>query len=81
MSWSTRQVQFKSWDRMILPLPLGTIVMAFGKPTLVPGGLDTEAYERIRQNVEDEMIRISNQAEEAVKELLKHQRGYLLKRA
>ena len=33
VSWASRQVQFKSWDRMILPLPFSTIVMAFGRPT------------------------------------------------
>ncbi|MFZ5500622.1 MAG: lysophospholipid acyltransferase family protein, partial [Candidatus Micrarchaeota archaeon] len=48
VSWATRQFLFNSWDRMILPLPFSTIVMAFGKPTEVPDGLEPEAYEEYR---------------------------------
>jgi lysophospholipid acyltransferase (LPLAT)-like uncharacterized protein len=69
VSWATRQIQFKSWDRMILPLPFGTIVMAFGKPTEVPDSLEPEAYEEYRQRIEAEMHRVSSQAEEKVREI------------
>lgn len=69
VSWATSQIQFKSWDRMILPLPFGTIVMAFGKPTEVPDSLEPEAYEEYRQRIEAEMHRVSSQAEEKVREI------------
>ncbi|MBM4327837.1 MAG: DUF374 domain-containing protein [Deltaproteobacteria bacterium] len=69
VSWATRQFQFKSWDRMILPLPFSAIVMAFGKPTEVPDGLEPEAYEEYRQRIEAEMHRVSFQAEEKVREI------------
>lgn len=69
VSWGTRQIQFNSWDKMILPLPFSTIVLAWGKPTEVPKGLEREEYERIRQIIEDEMNRVSDQAEEKVREL------------
>ncbi len=69
VSWSTRQIQFGSWDRMILPLPFSTIVMAFGKPTEIPQGLSHEEYEKIRLEIEAEMNRVSQQAEDKVKEL------------
>lgn len=69
VSWATRQFLFNSWDRMILPLPFSTIVMAFGKPTEVPDGLEPEAYEEYRQRIEAEMHRVSSQAEEKVREI------------
>jgi lysophospholipid acyltransferase (LPLAT)-like uncharacterized protein len=69
VSWATRQIQFKSWDRMILPLPFSTVVMAFGKPTEVPDGLEPEAYEEYRQRIEAEMHRVSFQVEEKVREI------------
>ncbi|MEW6530596.1 MAG: lysophospholipid acyltransferase family protein [Thermodesulfobacteriota bacterium] len=69
VSWATRQFQFNSWDRMILPLPFSTIVMAFGKPTEVPDGLEPEAYEEYRLRIEAEMHRVSSQAEEKVREI------------
>lgn len=51
-SWSTRHIQFHSWDRMILPLPFSTIVLAFGRPIRVPSDLAREDYEKVRQEIE-----------------------------
>jgi lysophospholipid acyltransferase (LPLAT)-like uncharacterized protein len=67
--WTTRCIQFNSWDKMILPLPFGTIVMAFGKPTVVPKGLDHDEYERIRQQIEDELVATQDAAEAKVRQL------------
>lgn len=67
VSWATRQIQFGSWDKMILPLPFSTIVMAWGRPFEIPKGLDREDYERIRQDIEAEMHRVSAQAEETAR--------------
>ncbi|MCX5873475.1 MAG: lysophospholipid acyltransferase family protein [Deltaproteobacteria bacterium] len=69
VSWATRQIQFRSWDSMILPLPFSTIVMAFGKPTAVPQGLNNEDYENIRLEIEQEMLRVQEQAENKVMEI------------
>ena len=71
VSWATKQIQFKSWDSMILPLPFSTIVMSFGKPTFVPKGLSNEEFEEIRSNIEAEMLKISEQTENKVQELKK----------
>ena len=71
VSWATRQIQFRSWDSMILPLPFSTIVMAWGKPTVVPQGLGNDDYERLRQEIEDRMIEASDQAEAKVREIQK----------
>jgi len=69
VSWATKKIQFHSWDSMILPLPFSTIVMAFGKPTMVPQGLSKEEYEDLRIEIEKEMRRIQEQAEEKIKEI------------
>ncbi len=69
VSWSTKHVQFKSWDSMIVPLPFSTIVMAWGKPTIVPQGLSNEEYEQIRVDIENEMLKVSAQAEALVKQI------------
>ncbi len=69
VSWATRQIRFSSWDEMILPLPFGTIVMAFGRPTIVPKGLSNQEYENIRLEIETNMLEASQQAEDKVREL------------
>jgi len=69
VSWATRQLQFRSWDRMILPLPFSTIVMAFGKPTFAPQGMNNDEYEDLRQEIESNMLSASEQAEDKVREL------------
>jgi lysophospholipid acyltransferase (LPLAT)-like uncharacterized protein len=71
VSWATRQLKFKSWDSMILPLPFSTIVIAFGKPTDVPKGLGNEEYENLRLEIEQEMLRVQEQTESKVRQLLK----------
>jgi lysophospholipid acyltransferase (LPLAT)-like uncharacterized protein len=71
VSWATRQLQFRSWDSMILPLPFSTIVMAWGTPTVVPQGLGNDDYEKLRQDIEDRMIEASEQAEAKVREIQK----------
>ncbi len=73
VSWATRQIQFKSWDSMILPLPFSTIVIAFGKPTNVPAGLENEEYENLRLEIEQEMLRVQEQTENKVRQILKRQ--------
>jgi len=69
VSWATRQIRFKSWDSMILPLPFSTIVMSFGKPTYVPKGLSNEEYEKIRHDIETEMVKVSTETEFRVQQI------------
>ena len=54
---------------MILPLPFSTIVMGWGRPTFVPEGLGSEDYERLRQDIEDEMNRVQKQVEDTAEQL------------
>jgi lysophospholipid acyltransferase (LPLAT)-like uncharacterized protein len=69
-TWTTRHLQFNSWDKMILPLPFGTVITALGEPIEVPEGLDRDEYERIRQEVERRILETQLQAEAKAKELL-----------
>ena len=71
VSWATRQIQFRSWDSMILPLPFSVIVMSFGKPTMVPKGLSPEEYEQIRLDIETEMLKVSAETERMVAQIKK----------
>ena len=81
VSWATRQLQFNSWDKMILPLPFSTIVLAWGKPVEVAPGLSNDDYERIRQEIEDNMVAASEQCETLVKDLKEGRKPYELKQA
>jgi lysophospholipid acyltransferase (LPLAT)-like uncharacterized protein len=78
-SWTTRHVQFRSWDSMILPLPFSTIVVAFGKPVKVPQALARDDYERIRLEIEHNLISAQALAEEKVRELKQRQPEVALK--
>ena len=68
-TWTTRHIQFNSWDKMILPLPFSTIVIAFGKPLEVPKGLERDDYERIRQEIEENLANAQNEAKAKVRQL------------
>ena len=67
--WSSRVVQFNSWDKMILPLPFSSIVFAFQKPIYVPEGLEREDYENIRLEIENSISEALVLAQNKVKEL------------
>jgi lysophospholipid acyltransferase (LPLAT)-like uncharacterized protein len=67
--WTTRIIQFKSWDKMMMPLPFSTIVFCFGKPTQVPQGLDWEDYERLRLEIEANMTEADSEAKQRAKEI------------
>ncbi len=75
VSWATRKLQFRSWDRMILPLPFSTIVLAFGRPIEIPTGLAPEGYEALRLELENEMKRITYQAVDEVNALMEKGRS------
>jgi len=68
-SWTTRHIQFGSWDRMILPLPFSTIVLAYGKPVRVPADLAREDYERVRQEIEVALLSTVGQAKAKAEEI------------
>ena len=60
---------------------LGTIVLAWTKPIEVPAGLTNDDYERIRQDIEDNMLEASQQAEDRVREIKEKRKRFLWRTA
>lgn len=69
VSWTSRHIQFGSWDQMILPLPFSTIVVGFGRPVEVPTGLSRESYERLRLEIENCLLTVLEEAESKVRQI------------
>ena len=59
---TSRHLRFNSWDRACFGLPFGRGAMVFGEAILVPRDVEPEAFEAIRQRVEDEMNRVHDRA-------------------
>lgn len=68
-TWTTRHIQFNSWDKMILPLPFGTIVTALAAPIQVPKGLSHQEYEGLRQLLEVRIAKAQSLAQQKTTEL------------
>ena len=56
--------RFNSWDRFMLPYPFGTIRMVVGSPVSVPRECNEEQLEQKRLELENEMHRITDIADE-----------------
>lgn len=65
MAWSSNnRVAFKSWDRMMLPVPFGRGVLIWGEPVPAPAeDADDAAMEAARAQLEAEMNRIAAEAD------------------
>ena len=49
------RIQFKSWDRFVLPLPFGRGLIIWGTPLTIPADCSDEDLETYKQQLEDEM--------------------------
>ncbi|RLC09033.1 MAG: hypothetical protein DRI57_22905 [Deltaproteobacteria bacterium] len=58
-----KRTVFGSWDRFILPHPFTKCRVIYGDPVSVPGDADKHAEERSRIQLEDELCRITVQAD------------------
>jgi lysophospholipid acyltransferase (LPLAT)-like uncharacterized protein len=64
LAWSTsRRRAFPSWDRFILPYPYSRGVYVWGDPLRVPADADDAAMEAARAALEEELNRITAQAD------------------
>lgn len=63
---TSRRVELDNWDKSAINLPFGRIAMVAGKPVLVAATADDAALEAARQQVEDELNRITARAYELV---------------
>ncbi len=57
-----RAIRLGSWDRMWIPLPLTRIIGRAGEPIHVPPDASRAECERIRQRVQDEMLKLEQAA-------------------
>lgn len=65
-SFSASRKRFlKSWDRFLVFFPFSRLVAVFGKPISVDASLDEEAMERERRKVEEALIRLEGEADQA----------------
>ncbi len=54
LAWSSsRGIQFQSWDRFLLPLPFGRIIMELGNPMTVPRHLDEASFIAVQTHLEE----------------------------
>lgn len=51
---------FNSWDKFELPKPFSKVLIKLSEPKKFPAGLSNDEYERIRQELEDELKQLSN---------------------
>lgn len=59
-----RKIQFKSWDRFIIPLPFSKSVVVYGAPIHIPPNLSAEELEHLRAAFQEDMIQLEKQADE-----------------
>ena len=62
-SLARRRVWWKSWDRLIVPLPFSAGVFLWGAPIHVPADADERALERARLAIEQALTRLSDEAD------------------
>jgi len=60
--------RFRSWDRTVLAKPFSRLVLALGKPIWVDRQVSSEELELLRQDLENALNRLTELAEERVKQ-------------
>jgi lysophospholipid acyltransferase (LPLAT)-like uncharacterized protein len=64
ITYSARKMKvFNSWDRFILPRPFTKCRAIYGNPVHVPATLDRQAFENYRYALEEELCRITTDAD------------------
>lgn len=61
----SNRIRLGTWDKLIIGLPFGRGVMVWGNPIQVPRDCDDRTAELLRQQVQDEMNRVSATADAA----------------
>jgi lysophospholipid acyltransferase (LPLAT)-like uncharacterized protein len=61
------KVEFQSWDRFLLPLPYGRVVVAYDEPVVVPSNADAELLEQKRQELESKLLKLMDEVALAVR--------------
>jgi lysophospholipid acyltransferase (LPLAT)-like uncharacterized protein len=61
---SKRKMEFKSWDRFILPMPFSKSIVIYGAPINVPKDLSQKQVEQLRIKFQEDMVQLEMQADE-----------------
>lgn len=62
-SMRRRRVWWRSWDRLIIPVPFSSGLFLWGAPIQVAGDADDLALERARLAIEESLTSLSNEAD------------------
>jgi len=60
---ASQKIEFKSWDRFVLPLPFSKVVVLYGEPLSVSPQLSEGEVQRLLRNLETQMIELERQAD------------------
>jgi hypothetical protein len=55
------KIEFRSWDRFLLPLPGSRIIVAYGEPVVVSAQTDAAMLEQKRQELEGKLLKLSEE--------------------
>jgi lysophospholipid acyltransferase (LPLAT)-like uncharacterized protein len=61
------KLEFRSWDRFLVPLPGSRVVVAYGEPVVVPSDADAALVEQKRQELESILLKLSEEVSLAVR--------------
>ncbi|MSO98717.1 MAG: DUF374 domain-containing protein [Rhodospirillaceae bacterium] len=61
----SHRLRLKTWDRLIIGLPFSRGAMVWGNPISVPRECDTAEAEVLRRRLQEELCRVSTDADEA----------------
>ena len=65
--WATNKFKLiNSWDSFVIPYPFSKGVYSFGKPINVKKKINEEEFEFVRQNLENEIKRLTQRVENRV---------------
>ena len=62
----SHRIVLGTWDNLIIPLPFGRGAMIWGEPLTVPRDADESEIARLRQKLEDDLNRVSAEADAMV---------------
>jgi lysophospholipid acyltransferase (LPLAT)-like uncharacterized protein len=56
------KVECRSWDRFLLPMPGSPVILAYGDPLVVPSDADADLLEHKRQQLENTLLKLTEEA-------------------
>ncbi len=69
MIYLEKHWELPSWDRFCIPKPFSKARIFYGNPILVPSKLEKIELEEYRVSLENELIRLKNEAESIIKDV------------